>query len=54
MASDQKALEDYVSCLSKAQACTDGNEGAAVNAGTACAVALSGAVSSSCQMELSQ
>ncbi|MFO0600662.1 MAG: hypothetical protein U0228_35465 [Myxococcaceae bacterium] len=53
-AADQKALENYVTCLTKAQACTSGNESAAVNAGTGCAFTLAGEVSSSCQMELSQ
>lgn len=52
--SDQKALTAYADCLSKAPACTTGNEEAATNGGLACAVALYGGTSESCRTALAK
>ncbi|MFZ5442254.1 MAG: hypothetical protein ACOZQL_19755 [Myxococcota bacterium] len=47
-AAEQKALDEYATCLSAAQACSSGNEKAATSAGTACALPLVGKVSAGC------
>lgn len=49
-ASDQTAMDNYASCLSKAQACTTGNEQKASGDATACGFALfASGISQSCQ-----
>lgn len=47
-ADEQKALDEYATCLSGAQTCSAGNEKAATSAGTACALQLVSKVSAGC------
>ena len=47
-AADQQALDAYASCVSKAPACTAGNEKAATSAAFTCAMALLQSASMQC------